>query len=507
LLSEAFFCYSISIQNLIINLQMKKIEPALTFDDVLLVPQYSEILPLEVKLETQFTKKIKLNIPLCSSPMDTVTENSLAIALAQLGGVGIIHKNLSITEQAQEISRVKRFDSGIVIHPITVFPEDTLGKVFDLMKKNGIAGFPVINKSGKLVGILTHRDLRFETRRNLKVKNFMTKKNLITAPVGTTLEKAKTILQKYRVEKLPLVESKGILKGMITVKDIQKNIKYPLASKDEKGRLLVGGAIGAMGDFFERAEELDKAGANVIVVDTAHGNSKRVLEAVQKIKKSNIRAEVVAGNVADAKGAENLIKAGADAVKVGIGPGSICTTRIVTGFGMPQISAIMECGEICGKAKVPLIADGGIKFSGDIVKALAAGADSVMIGGLFAGTEEAPGEIVLYQGRSYKVYRGMGSLGAMQKGSKDRYGQESEMQINKLVPEGIEGRVAYKGLLEMVVGQLVGGLKSGLGYCGAKNIKELQERARFVAITSAGLKESHVHDVQITKEAPNYHLE
>ncbi len=486
---------------------IKKIEPALTFDDVLLVPQYSEILPTEVKTDTVLTKKIKLKIPLISSAMDTVTESRLAIALAQFGGLGIIHKNLTVQEQAAEVSRVKRFDSGIVNHPITVFADDTLGKVFDLMKSHGIAGFPVVAKSGKLIGILTHRDLRFETRRNLKVSAFMTKKNLITAPFGTTLEKAKAILQKHRVEKLPLVDKQGKLVGMITVKDIQKNISYPLASKAENGRLLAGAAIGATGDFFERAKELDKAGVDVLVIDTAHGHSKRVLAAVEKVKSALPGIELIAGNVATALGTEALIKAGVDAVKVGIGPGSICTTRIVTGFGMPQVSAVMECAEVSNKFKIPLIADGGVKYSGDIVKILAAGANCVMIGGLFAGTEEAPGETILYQGRTYKTYRGMGSLGAMQKGSKDRYGQESEMQASKLVPEGIEGRVPFKGPLELLVNQLVGGIKAGLGYCGANSIKELQEKARFVSITSAGLKESHVHDVQITKEAPNYHLE
>ncbi|MBI5530609.1 MAG: IMP dehydrogenase [Candidatus Doudnabacteria bacterium] len=482
-------------------------EKALTFDDVLLVPQYSEILPSEADTRAKFSRNIKLNIPLVSSAMDTVTESRLAINLAQAGGIGIIHKNLKIGEQAAEVSRVKRYDSGIVNHPITIFPEDTLGKVFDLMSKMGIAGFPVVNKSQKLVGILTHRDLRFEHRRNLKVKDFMTKKNLVTAAIGTSLEKAKVILQKNRVEKLPLIDKQGRLQGMITVKDIEKNINYPNASKDEKGRLLVGAAVGATGDFFERAQELEKAGVNAIVVDTAHGHSKRVLEAVAKLKKTYQGLDVVAGNVASAEGAAALIKAGADAVKVGIGPGSICTTRIVSGFGMPQVSAVMECAEICQKAKVPLIADGGIKYSGDIVKVLAAGADSVMVGGLFAGTEEAPGETILYQGRTFKSYRGMGSLGAMQKGSKDRYGQESETQVSKLVPEGIEGRVPFKGPLELVVNQLIGGLKAGMGYCGAKTLKELQEKARFISITPAGLKESHVHDVSITKEAPNYHME
>lgn len=486
---------------------LKKIEPALTFDDVLLVPQYSEVLPAEVEIKTQLTQKIKLNIPLVSSAMDTVTESRLAIALAQLGGLGIIHKNLSISQQAAEVSRVKRYESGIINHPITVFADDTLGRVFDLMDKTGVGGFPVVAKSGKLVGILTHRDLRFESRRQIKVKEVMTKKNLITAPEGITLERAKNILQKHRVEKLPLVDRQSRLKGMITVKDIQKNINYPAAAKDEKGRLLVGAAVGATGDFFDRVQALDEAGADVVVVDTAHGNSRRVLDAVKKIKCAFPELQVVAGNVAAGDGAEALARAGADAVKVGVGPGSICTTRIVTGFGVPQLSAIMECVEAVKAFKVPVVADGGIKFSGDIVKALAGGAQSVMIGSLFAGTEESPGETILYQGRQFKAYRGMGSLGAMQKGSKDRYGQENESNLNKLTPEGIEGRVAYKGPLSQVVTQLLGGLRSGMGYCGAKNIKDLQAKARFVAMSSAGLKESHVHDIHITKEAPNYHLE
>lgn len=486
---------------------MKNIEKALTFDDVLLVPRYSDVLPTEVNTQTQFTKRIKLNIPLISSAMDTVTESRLAIALAQLGGIGIIHKNLSILEQAGEVAKVKRFESGQIQEPITVFPDDTLAHVRELKKKYGFSGFPVVDKNGKLVGILTSRDIRFQSDLSLKVSSAMTKKNLVTAQIGISLAKAKELLDKRRVEKLPLVDKNGIIKGMITVKDIQKTINYPLSSKDSRGRLLAGAAVGATGDFYERAKELAKAGADVIVVDTAHGHSKRVLSAVKILKKTLPKVEIIAGNVASGEGAKALIAVGADAVKVGIGPGSICTTRIVSGFGVPQVSAIMECVAVAKKAKIPIIADGGVKFSGDIVKALAAGAGSVMIGSLFAGTEEAPGETILYQGRTFKSYRGMGSLGAMQQGSKDRYGQESILAANKLVPEGIEGRVPFKGNLEMVVAQLIGGLRSGMGYCGARNLGELQTKSRFVAITPAGLKESHVHDVSITKEAPNYHLE
>jgi len=485
---------------------MKPIIEALTFDDVLLKPGYSEVVPTETQTKTRLTKNISLNIPIMSSAMDTVTESALAIALAQQGGIGVLHKNMSIEEQAAEVAIVKRFESGMVVDPITLSSEDTIVHALEIMKKRGISGFPIVDEKNKLVGILTHRDLQFETRTNLKVKDLMTKK-VITAPVGTTLEQARKIFQQHRVEKLPVVDSKNILKGLITVKDIQKTIQHPNASKDRFGRLLAAAAIGATGDFFDRAEALVKAKVDVLVIDTAHGHTKRVIEAAKKIKKAFPKTDLMVGNVATSDGAKALVAAGADAIKVGMGPGSICTTRIISGAGVPQISAIMECASVASKAKVPLVADGGIKFSGDVTKALAAGADSVMIGSLFAETAESPGELILYQGRSFKIYRGMGSLGAMKKGSKDRYGQESEMDTQKLVPEGIEGRVAYRGPLANVVSQLVGGLRAGMGYCGAKNLAELHKKAQFIRITNAGLKESHVHDVAITKEAPNYHQE
>ena len=485
---------------------MESISQSLTFDDVLLKPGYSEVVPAETQTKTQLSKNISLNIPIMSSAMDTVTESALAIALAQQGGIGVLHKNMSIEEQAQEVSMVKRFESGMVVDPITLSTEDTIARAFEVMKTRGISGFPIVDKKNRLVGILTHRDLRFETRMSLRVRDLMTKK-VITAPVGTTLEQAKMIFQKNRVEKLPVVDKNNILKGLITVKDIQKTISHPNASKDRLGRLLAAAAIGATGDFFDRASALVKARVDVLVIDTAHGHTKRVIEAAKKIKKAFPKTELMVGNVATAEGAKALILAGADAIKIGMGPGSICTTRIVSGAGVPQITAIMECAAEAQKAKVPLIADGGIKFSGDVTKAIAAGADAVMIGSLFAGTDESPGELILYQGRSFKTYRGMGSLGAMKKGSKDRYGQENEMNVQKLVPEGIEGRVAYKGPLSSVVNQLVGGLRAGMGYCGAKDIFDLHKKAQFIRITNAGLKESHVHDVAITKEAPNYHQE
>ncbi|PIR96397.1 MAG: IMP dehydrogenase [Candidatus Doudnabacteria bacterium CG10_big_fil_rev_8_21_14_0_10_42_18] len=478
----------------------------LTFDDVLLKPQYSEVVPTEAETKTVFTKKIKLNIPIVSAAMDTVTESALAISLAQAGGIGVIHKNLSIEQQVAEVEKVKRSESGMVVDPITLEPTQTIAEAVSTMEKNGISGFPVVEKDGKLVGIVTHRDLRFETRMHLPVLQVMTKK-LITVPLGTSMEKAKEVLQKHRVEKLLVVDKKHYLKGLITVKDIEKAIMYPQAAKDALGHLRAAAAIGATGDFFERARALVKAGADALVVDTAHGHSKRVIEAVKKIKKSLPGAEVVAGNIGTAEAAAALIKAGADAVKVGIGPGSICTTRIVTGAGMPQITAIMQVAKVCKKTNTPLIADGGIKFSGDITKAIAAGATSVMVGSIFAGTDESPGEIILYQGRSYKGYRGMGSIGAMKRGSKDRYGQDGLSDSSKLVPEGIEGQVPYKGPLMSLVNQLVGGLKAGLGYSGAHNLQELQKKAEFVRISTAGLKESHVHDVNITKEAPNYRLD
>lgn len=485
---------------------MRPIIEALTFDDVLLEPQYSEVLPSEVLVSTRFSRNIKLNIPIVSAAMDTVTESALAIALAQAGGIGVIHKNLSIERQREEVDRVKRSESGMIVDPMTLEPHKTVGEALQIMDKYGVSGFPVVENSGKLVGILTNRDLRFETRMDIAVSEIMTRKNLITVALGTTLEQAKAILQKHRVEKLLVVDKKFMLKGLITVKDIQKATKFPNATKDKLGRLRVAAGIGASGNFLERAEELVLARVDALVIDSAHGYSKRVLEAIKKIKKKFPGVDLVAGNLASGEAAAALIKAGADAVKIGMGPGSICTTRIVSGFGVPQIYAIMEAAKFCGKANIPLIADGGIKFSGDVTKAIAAGAQSVMIGSLFAGTEESPGENILFQGRQFKTYRGMGSIGAMKEGSKDRYGQD-QIAFGKLVPEGIEGRVAYKGALEGVVGQLVGGLKAGLGYCGAHNLKELQAKAKFIRISAAGLRESHVHDVQITKEAPNYHLE
>jgi IMP dehydrogenase len=483
----------------------KTITEALTFDDVLLKPGYSEILPHETDTRTPFSRNIMLNIPLSSAAMDTVTESALAIALAREGGIGVIHKNFSIEEQAAEVDKVKRSESGMIVDPVTMRPDQKIAEAVALMDHYHISGVPVVSDGQKLVGILTSRDLRFETRMDIAIADVMTKDKLITVPVGTSLEQARGILQQHRVEKLLVVDGEGRLKGLITVKDIQKVINYPYATKDKFGRLRVAAAIGASRDFFERAQELVKAGADVIVIDTAHGHSSRVIEAVKKVKKAMPEVDVVAGNVATAEATKELIKAGADAVKIGIGPGSICTTRIVTGIGVPQITAIMDCAAAAAKSGVPIIADGGIKFSGDITKAIAAGADSVMIGSLLAGTDESPGEIILYQGRSFKSYRGMGSLGAMKKGSKDRYGQET-IEEQKLVPEGIEGRVAYKGPLSAIVTQMVGGLRGGMGYCGTKTIKDLQERGEFVRITTAGLKESHVHDVTITKESPNYQV-
>ena len=484
----------------------REIKEALTFDDVLLVPNYSEVLPTQVDVRTKLTKKITLNIPIMSAAMDTVTEAELAIAIAREGGIGIIHKNMSIEEQAEEVDRVKRSESGMIVKPVTVKPEQTIAEAENLMKKYKISGLPVVNDEGKLVGIITNRDIRFVRDFSKKIAEVMTKENLKTVPVGTTLEEAKGILHKYKIEKLPVVDENGYLKGLITIKDIEKKEKYPNACKDELGRLMVGAAIGVGEEAVRRAEALIEAGADVIVIDTAHGHSKGVISMVEKIKGLFPDVDVIAGNVATAEATEALIKAGADAVKVGIGPGSICTTRIVAGVGVPQLTAIMNCAEVADKYDVSIIADGGIKFSGDIAKAIGAGARVVMIGSLFAGTKESPGELILYQGRSYKVYRGMGSLGAMKKGSKDRYFQ-SEVEEKKLVPEGIEGMVPYRGPLADTIHQLVGGLRAGMGYCGAANIEEMRKKARFVRITSAGLKESHVHDVIITKEAPNYWIE
>lgn len=472
----------------------------LTFDDVLLVPAYSEVLPREVDVSSQLTQRIKLNIPIISSGMDTVTEARMAIAMAREGGMGIIHKNMSIERQAAEIDKVKRSEHGVIVDPIFLAPDNIVQDAMALMEKYRISGVPITEK-GKLVGILTNRDLRFETNFQRKVHEVMTKENLITAPVGTTLEEATEILRHHRVEKLPLVDKKGYLKGLVTIKDIEKAIKYPNSAKDSKGRLLAGAALGVGSDTMDRAAALVASRVDVIVVDTAHGHSRGVIEAVRNIKKAYPDVDLIAGNIATPEAAQSLIDAGVDAVKVGIGPGSICTTRVVSGVGVPQISAIYETAKVASRQNIPVIGDGGIKYSGDIPKAIAAGANLVMIGNLLAGTEESPGEKVIYQGRSYKVYRGMGSLGAMLEGSKDRYFQEN---MDKLVPEGIEGRIPYKGGLSDTIFQLVGGLRAGMGYCGVKNIEELRTQTKFVRITGAGLKESHAHDVSITKEAPNY---
>jgi len=481
------------------------IEEGLSFDDVLLNPAKSGVLPREADIKTQLTRNIRINIPIVSSAMDTVTEGRLAIALAQEGGVGIIHRALSPQEQAAEVDKVKKSESGMIRDPITVSPEQRIAEVLKIMERYRISGVPV-TKKGKLVGILTNRDLRFETRMGLAVSEVMTKENLITAPVGTTLDEAKEILHRHRIEKLLVVDDDFNLRGLITIKDIQKRIKYPDACKDEMGRLRVGAAIGIGREGVERAEMLVKAGVDALVVDTAHGHSQGVIDVVKTIKKKFPDIQLVAGNIGSSEAAEELIEAGVDSLKVGIGPGSICTTRIVAGAGVPQITAIARCAPVAKKRGIPIISDGGIKFSGDITKAIAAGASSVMIGGIFAGTDESPGETVLFQGRSYKVYRGMGSLGAMERGGRDRYFQE-EVEEQKFVPEGIEGRVPYKGSLAAIVYQLIGGLRAGMGYCGCRTIEELQEKAKFIKITTSGLRESHVHDVIITKEAPNYRLE
>jgi IMP dehydrogenase len=482
------------------------IKEALTFDDVLLEPAKSDVLPSEVTISTRLTRNIPLNLPLVSAAMDTVTDSRMAIAIAQQGGMGIIHKNMTIEEQSDEVDRVKRSESGMIVNPITMSPDQKIHEAMEVMKRYKISGLPITSE-GKLVGILTNRDLRFETRLNKKISELMTKEKLITVPIGTTLEKAESILHRHRVEKLPVVDSKYRLKGLITVKDIQKKIAYPDACKDSLGRLRVGAAIGVTGDFAERAEALVKAGVDVLAIDTAHGHSTRVMDAVKRIKKKFPEIDLIAGNVAVDEGAAALAGAGADAIKIGIGPGSICTTRVVSGAGVPQVTAIMNCSRVAHKAGIPVIADGGIKYSGDIAKAIAAGGDCVMIGSLFAGTDESPGETVLYQNRSYKAYRGMGSLAAMKSGSRDRYSQEGAFFEGKLVPEGIEGIVPYKGSIEVMIPQLAGGLRAGMGYCGCINIKELQSRSRFIRVTSFGLKESHVHDVLVTKEAPNYRTE
>ena len=475
----------------------------LTFDDVLLVPARSALLPAQAETRTWLTRNISLNTPIVSSAMDTVTESHMAIALAQQGGIGVIHRNMPVEKQAEEVDRVKRSESGMIVDPVTMEPEQKIYEALEVMKRFRISGVPV-TKNGKLVGILTNRDLRFETRFELPISEVMTRENLITVPVGTTLEEAERILHRHRVEKLLVVDEQYNLKGLITVKDIQKKLKYPNAAKDEQGRLRVAAAIGATGDFVERALELVARKVDVLVIDTAHGHSERVMEAIVAVKRALPDVELIAGNVATYEGARDLIALGVDGIKVGVGPGSICTTRVVTGAGVPQITAIAEAARAARGTGVPLVSDGGIKFSGDITKAIAAGADTVMIGSLFAGTDESPGEMILYQGRTFKSYRGMGSMGAMSQGSSDRYAQDPNA---KLVPEGIEGRVPYKGPIAELVYQLVGGLKAGMGYCGCRTIAELQENARFLRITPAGLREGHVHDVIITKEAPNYRLE
>lgn len=480
-----------------------KLTESLTFDDVLLIPAESAVLPREVDISTYLTRSIKLNMPLISAAMDTVTEAQTAIAMAREGGIGIIHRNMSIAAQAAEVDKVKKSESGMIVDPITMDPDQKIYEALEIMKKYRISGVP-ITRHGKLLGILTNRDLRFETQLDQPVSAVMTKENLITAPVGITLEESKKLLHKNRIEKLLVVDEENNLKGLITIKDIEKTIKYPNSCKDNLGRLRVGAAVGITSDRDERVEALLKAGADVIVIDTAHGHSRRVLEAIQEIKKKFPNCQLIAGNVATAEGTEALIKAGADAVKVGVGPGSICTTRVIAGVGVPQITAINDCARVAMRYGIPIIADGGIKFSGDITKALAAGADTVMIGSLFAGTDESPGEMVLYQGRSYKIYRGMGSLEAMKSGSKDRYYQDDVDAEVKLVPEGIEGRVPYKGPISSSIFQLLGGLRAGMGYLGCRNLQELKEKSRFTRITNAGLRESHVHDVIITKEAPNY---
>ncbi len=479
----------------------------LAYDDVLLVPQHSEILPHEAKLETQFTRHLKLKIPLVSAAMDTVTEAKAAIIMAQAGGIGIIHKNLSVEDQAEEVRLVKKSESGIVKDPVTVSPDATIGDVTLIMKREKFSGFPVV-ENGRLVGIITGRDLRFERNPKRLVREVMTQ-DVITCSKNTTPDEAVEILHKHRIEKLPVLDADKTLIGMYTVKDIVKSKTFPNASKDSSGRLLVGAAVGAGGDYLERAEALIKAGVDVIIVDTAHGHSQGVINAVRHLRErfTGRRFDIIAGNVATPSAVRALVEAGADAVKVGIGPGSICTTRIVAGIGVPQFTAVMDCAAEGRKLGVPVIADGGIKFSGDIVKALAAGAQTVMIGSLFAGTDEAPGELIIYQGKSYKQYRGMGSLGAMRKGSRDRYFQGDVEDPGKLVPEGIEGRIPYRGTLSDTIYQLLGGIRSAMGYCGANTIDELHTRAEFVQITSAGLRESHVHDVYITREAPNYKLD
>ncbi|MBB3113775.1 IMP dehydrogenase [Paenibacillus phyllosphaerae] len=483
--------------------ETKFAKEGLTFDDVLLVPRQSEVLPREVDVSIQLSADVKLNIPLFSAGMDTVTEAALAIAMAREGGIGIIHKNMSVAQQAEEVDRVKRSESGVITNPFALTPDHHVYDAEELMGKYRISGVPVVDENQKLVGIITNRDLRFIHDYSMKISEVMTREELVTAPVGTTLEQAEVLLQKHKIEKLPLVDETNTLKGLITIKDIEKAIQFPNAAKDKHGRLLCGAAVGIAKDTLERAEALVKSGVDLLVIDTAHGHHRNVVDMVKKIREAHPTLTIVAGNVATGDGTRDLIEAGASVIKIGMGPGSICTTRIIAGIGVPQITAIYDCASVAREYNIPVIADGGIKYSGDISKAIAAGASAIMIGSLFAGTEESPGEFEIYQGRRFKVYRGMGSIGAMKEGSKDRYFQDNE---NKLVPEGIEGRVAYKGPLADTVHQLIGGLRSGMGYCGTKSLAELQNDTQFIRITNAGLRESHPHDVQITKEAPNYSL-
>ena len=488
-------------------LQSDKIErEGLTFDDVLLIPGRSDVLPRDVETSTQLTKRIKLNIPLVSAAMDTVTEARLAVAIAQEGGMGIVHKNMTVDEQANEVEKVKRSESGMIVDPVTLGPDALIQAALDLMEEYRISGVPIVDEQQRLVGILTNRDLRFEKNVNRKVKDVMTSKGLVTAPLGIQLDDAQEILQQHRIEKLPVVDGRGVLKGLVTVKDIEKKIQYPLACKDDLGRLRVGAAVGVGGDSDERIAALIEKDVDAVVIDTAHAHSGGVLEAVSRVKETYPDQDLIAGNIATKEAAQDLISAGADAIKVGMGPGTICTTRIIAGIGVPQITAIMDCVSVAGEAGIPVIADGGITQSGEIVKAIAAGANVVMIGYLFAGTDESPGETIIFQGRTFKVYRGMGSLGAMQRGSKDRYFQ-SDVEAQKLVPEGIEGQVPYKGSISGFIYQLVGGLCSGMGYCGTPSINELRTNAKFIRATAAAVRESHPHDVSITKEAPNYRLE
>lgn len=486
------------------NEREKFVREGLTFDDVLLIPARSEVLPSQVKLNTRLTKTVKLNIPLLSAAMDTVTEAEMAIAMAREGGAGVIHKNMPIEEQIDKVLRVKRSESGVIENPFYLSPDNYVYEAEALMSKYRISGVPICDEAGRLVGIITNRDIRFLTEYTMKISEVMTKDNLVTAPVGTTLEQAKVILRKHKIEKLPLVDENFMLRGLITIKDIEKATRYPHSAKDASGRLICGAAIGVTADVVERAAGLLEVGADFLSIDSAHGHSANIIECIKKVKASFPNCQLIAGNIATARAAEELIDAGADALKVGIGPGSICTTRVVAGIGVPQITAIYDVACIAAKHGIPVIADGGIKYSGDITKAIAAGADSVMIGSLFAGCEESPGESEIYQGRRFKVYRGMGSLAAMERGSKDRYFQEGS---RKLVPEGVEGRVPYKGPLHETVFQLMGGLRAGMGYCGCRTIEELQQNGQFIRITGAGLRESHPHDISITKEAPNYSVQ